>query len=295
MRHLAILTAVALSTALPAAGQVKVQRWQDLQPYIAQQTTKLNTHTDEIAALKAENATLKSDMGLVIGRYDMLLRYLVIQACATNAKIDTINSVFNWVQPFALGTNECPPADTRYYVPTYLSASGPLIPPPPTDAFDRADGPAGANWSGGTISGNRLRANGTVVWTPTVPADQSAQVTIRMSSATVWGYPGVVVRASATSAVQYRLTISATEKVWALEHVDASGKLTSLAGGPVTYVAGGALRLDVKGTKLTAYYNGRQLGEAQDSRIASGAPGVLGLAGDGQTLEFDDFLTGAAP
>lgn len=69
MRHLAILAAVALSTALPAAGQVKVQRWQDLQPYIAQQTTKLNTHTDEIAALKAENATLKSDMGLVIGRY----------------------------------------------------------------------------------------------------------------------------------------------------------------------------------------------------------------------------------
>jgi len=78
-------------------------------------------------------------------------------------------------------------------------AGPPFFPPPPTDAFDRADGPAGANWSGGTISGNRLRANGTVVWTPTVPADQSAQVTIRMSSATVWGYPGVVVRASATS------------------------------------------------------------------------------------------------
>ncbi len=47
----------------------------------------------------------------------MLLRYLVIQACASNEKIEAIRAVLPFVQPFPLGNDECSPAGSRFYTP----------------------------------------------------------------------------------------------------------------------------------------------------------------------------------
>ena len=272
--------------AAPTAPTVTLQKWQDMAPLIDRQSKWINK-------LRAENETLKSDLSLVIGRYDMLLRYLVVQACASNAKIASINVVLPWVKPFPLGSHECPPEGTRYYIPSYLSAAGPPIPPALTDDFNRADGAPGTNWTGGAISSNKLRVTGLALWTPALPADQYVEARIWASSATIWGYPGLVVRASADSKVQYRLTFSVLDKTWALEYIDAAGGIEKIIGGAVTYVAGAAMRLQVQGQHLTAWYNGKQLGAADDSRIAAGSPGLLGIVGTGQNADFDDAIIGA--
>lgn len=294
MKMLIALFVVALFSSATQA-QVQVNRWQDFAPYIAQQTEKLNAHTDEIDALKAENETLRSDLGLVVGRYDMLLRYLIIHACLTNEKIATINSVFNWVQPFPLGNHECPPPGSRFYIPSYLSPTGPLIPPAQSgffDSFDRTDGPAGEKWSKGDVVGGKLRVVGTAVWTPTIPADQWVEAKVWASSTSQWGYHGVVARASATSKVQYRFTFSVLDKTFGVEYIDANDQHHSLFNGALTYVPGAAMKLEVKGTKITAYYAGQKLGEATDDRIPSGQAGVIALAGGGQYAEFEDFHAG---
>lgn len=281
--------------ASAAVAQVQVNRWQDLAPYVAQQTEKLNAHTDELAELRAENATLKSDLGLVIGRYDTLLRYLIIHACLTNEKIATINSVFNWVQPFPLGNHECPPAGSRFYIPSFLSPDGPLIPPASTgsfDGFNRADGPAGEKWTKGEIVDGKLRVTGTALWVPATPADQWVEAKVTASSTSQWGYHGVVARASATSKAQYRFTFSVLDNTFGVEYIDANDQHHSLFNGALTYVPGAAMKLEVKGTKITAYYAGQKLGEVEDTRIASGSAGVIGLAGSGQYGIFDDFHAG---
>lgn len=292
MKMLIVVFAVAIFSSATQA-QVQVNRWQDLQPYIAAQTGKLNTHTDEIAALQAENARLTSDLGLVIQRYDMLLRYLIIQACASNAKIESINSVFNWVQPFPLGSHECPPAGSRFYIPGFLSAGGPPVPPTPADDFNRADGAAGANWTAGNVVSNALRVTGLALWKPALAADQFVEAKLTASSTAQWGYHGLVLRASATSKVQYRFTIAVHEGKFGVEYMDAADQHHSLLAGTVTYVPGASMYFSVRGSTLTAYYAGKKLGEVEDTRIATGSPGVIGLAASGQYAEFDDVRVGA--
>lgn len=123
------MRAAALALALvvtPASAQVTFSKWQDMGAYVGQQTEKLNQHT-------AQLATLTSDMGLVIQRYDMLLRAIVIHVCANN-KVMMDNA---WatsligLKPIPLPGHECPvdPATTKFYVPGYLSPNGPPIPP----------------------------------------------------------------------------------------------------------------------------------------------------------------------
>lgn len=288
-----LLTIIALlATAAPAFAQVTFGKWQDMGAYIGRQTEKLNTHTDEIAALKAENATLKSDLSLVIGRYDTLLRYLVIQACLNNEKIAVINTVFDWVKPFPLGNHECPPPGTRFYIPGYLSPTGPMIPPDPTDTFDRADGAAGADWSAGNIVGGKMRVLGTSLWTKALGPDQYIRARMTASSTTQWAYHGLVLRAGTGTKVQYRFTVSPNEGKYGLEYMNAAGEHTSILSGPITYTPGAEIGLRVKGTKLSIYYAGKFLGEADDSRITAGSVGLIGLAPTGQYAEFDDVYLG---
>jgi hypothetical protein len=138
-----ILTALILAAALaaPAGAQTTFNRWQDMGQYVGQQTVKLNENTAKVAALESENAALKtkvdtltSDMGLVINRYDMLLRAIVIHVCATN-KLMADNAwaaKLTGMTPIPLPGHECPedPLTAKYYVPIYLSPIGPPIPPP---------------------------------------------------------------------------------------------------------------------------------------------------------------------
>ena len=123
-----------LLVAMPVGAQVTFSKWQDMGQYVGKQTEKLNTHTDQIAAMRAEVDVLKSDMGLAIGRYDALLRAIVINVCASN-KLITDNgwaTTLIGLTPIELPGHTCPadPATTKYYVPSYLSPSGPPIPPP---------------------------------------------------------------------------------------------------------------------------------------------------------------------
>jgi len=272
--------------AAPAAPTVTLNKWQDMAPLVDRQSKWINK-------LRAENETLKSDLSLVVQRYDMLLRYLVVQACASNAKIASINVVLPWVKPFPLGSHECPPEGTRYYIPSYLSAAGPPIPPALSDDFDRADGAPGANWAGGTIASNKLRVTGLALWTPALPADQYVEARMWVQAGGEGAWPGIVVRASATSKVQYRYTLSIAEGTYSLEYIDAAGAYTKLLTGPIAYVAGAPMRLEARGATLTIWYNGVKLGSTTDARIMSGSPGLIGLVSGTQTADYDDAIIGA--
>lgn len=137
MRAAAILLMLA---SLPAGAQVTFERWQDMGQYVGRQTEKLNQHTDQIAALEAKVATLEAakasvekDLGLVIWRYDALLRAIVINVCASN-KLMADNAwatALAGLKPIPLPGHTCPTdaASARYYVPGYLSPNGPPIPP----------------------------------------------------------------------------------------------------------------------------------------------------------------------
>jgi len=124
--------------SLPAGAQVTFERWQDMGQYVGRQTEKLNQHTDQIAALEAKVAaleasktTVEKDLGLVIQRYDMLLRAIVIQVCASNKAMadNAWAAKLAGLEPIPLAGHDCPPLPARYYVPGYLSPDGPPIPP----------------------------------------------------------------------------------------------------------------------------------------------------------------------
>lgn len=128
------LTAVLLLafTGFVSAQTVTIDRWQDMGPLLDRQSKKINEHTAQVAVMREEINTLKSDMGLVIQRYDMLLRAIIVQVCASN-KLITDNSwatTLTGLKPIALPGHTCPtdPMTAKYYVPQYLSPSGPPIP-----------------------------------------------------------------------------------------------------------------------------------------------------------------------
>ena len=112
------------------------------------------------------------------------------------------------------------------------------------------------------------------------------------SSTSQWGYHGLALRASATSKVQYRFTVAVHEGKFGVDYMDAKDQHHSLLSGSVTYIPGATMRFDVKGTTLTAWYAGKKLGEVEDTRIAAGSAGLIGLAPAGQYAEFDDVLVG---
>ena len=143
------MKALALA-ALAFAGGVSAQtvtidRWQDMGPLLDRQSKKINEHTAQLAALEAKvaaleaartaaeakAATLESDVGLIITRYDMLLRAIVIQVCASNKAMadNAWAAKLAGLEPIPLTGHTCPPLPARYYVPGYLSPSGPPIPP----------------------------------------------------------------------------------------------------------------------------------------------------------------------
>lgn len=82
-------------------------------------------------AAEAKAATLESDVGLIITRYDMLLRAIVIQVCASNKAMadNAWAAKLAGLEPIPLAGHDCPPLPARYYVPGYLSKDGPPIPP----------------------------------------------------------------------------------------------------------------------------------------------------------------------
>lgn len=134
-----MLAALAFAGAV-SAQTVTIDRWQDMGPLLDRQSKKINEHTAQLAALEAKVAALEAskasvekDLGLVIWRYDALLRAIVINVCASN-KLMADNewaAKLAGLQPIPLPGHTCPTdaASARYYVPGYLSPNGPPIPP----------------------------------------------------------------------------------------------------------------------------------------------------------------------
>ena len=291
MKRVLFALAVMLTAFAAQAQTITLKKWQDMGALVDRQSQAINTLKAEVATLKTETATLKSDVSLIIGRYDMLLRYLVVQACGTNAKVTQINAVFNWVQPLPLGNHECPPEGTRYYIPGYLSASGPPIPPAPSDSFERAA--VGADWeaaSGAAVSivSGRLRVSGVTTWAKPLGNDQSIEARM-WTPATTDFWPALVVRTAVANGPQYRFVLAMGAGTWSVEHIDAAGAYTTLKTGSVAYVAGAKMKLEVKGATIKASYNGTVLGTVDDARIASGRVGVAAF-GAGSYAEFDDVV-----
>lgn len=136
------LVAALMLLAAPIAGaqQATVQQ---LYQYAAAlgnlaniQNARINALEAKVAALEAAKVAekvpvLESDMGLVIQRYDMLLRAIVIQVCASNKAMadNAWAAKLAGLEPIPLTGHTCPPLPARYYVPGYLSPNGPPIPP----------------------------------------------------------------------------------------------------------------------------------------------------------------------
>ena len=130
----ATIAVLALAFAGGVAAQtVTLDKWQDMGPLLDRQSKKINEHTAQVTALRAEIDVLTRDMGLVIQRYDMLLRAIVNNVCASNKLIVENNwaATLIGLKPIQITGHVCPgDAETaRYYVPQYLSPNGPPIPP----------------------------------------------------------------------------------------------------------------------------------------------------------------------
>lgn len=280
-----IPVALALFVWAPANGQVQINRWQDLKPYIAQQTDAINDHGEK---LRYQQALIDK----LIATVDQQRLWILDFACKWNGLNEQLSKAQSNPPVGAPQIKACDGVSPAPLWPDFI-AYAPPAPTTPTDNFNRADGPAGANWSAGTISGNRLRVTGTAVWVPNIGADQSVEAKVWATGST-WNYVGLVLRATAgTSSTQYRVTISTTEKTWSLEYIDGTGAFTRLAGGAIVYQPGAVMRAQVKGGAITVWYAGQQLAAVTDTRIANGKPGLIGLTDAATFAEFDDVLIGA--
>lgn len=131
------LAALLLAFVLPAGAQVTFSKWQDMGAYVGQQTTKLNTHTDQIAALQAKITALetqaakdKQDIQNLIASHNVNVQYFLVRACDYNARVAGWAGVLAGLQPIPLGSLQCPPDGTRYYIP-YFHGGPSAVPVPP--------------------------------------------------------------------------------------------------------------------------------------------------------------------
>lgn len=155
---------LALVAPFSARAQQQITSWQQLAVYVGQQTVKLNDLNARIQALEAENATLKAqhaeamartqavqdwanqarplvdgvllnythldaDLSMQAGQINRLIRYAAFQMCAANSRMEALQGVFSWWQPFTLGSVECPvPTEANpLFLPGYLRSSSGVI------------------------------------------------------------------------------------------------------------------------------------------------------------------------
>lgn len=101
--------------ALPVHAQTTISRWQDLQPYIAAQTGKLNEHTKRLNELE--------------NRYNVALHYALVQLCYANSMQTTWVGSLAGLKPFPLTGLECPQVGAPYFVPGFIGGSA-AVPKP---------------------------------------------------------------------------------------------------------------------------------------------------------------------
>ncbi len=123
------IVGLLLGLMATAAAEVTITRWQDLQPYIAQLANKVNAQDAKIAALQTEVATLKTRVNVAENSYNILVYYLLAQACYANSMQPTWLTSLTGLKPFPLATHTCPPAGEQIYVPDFIGGAG-AVPKP---------------------------------------------------------------------------------------------------------------------------------------------------------------------
>lgn len=130
IRAAALALAIVIAGGSSAAAQpTVVGEIVALRQQVAALTARVGDLETRLAATETKSTTLQNDLGLTIGRYDILLRYLLIQACYANSKLTSWGAVLAGLQPFPLGDIQCPPEGSRFYIPAFLGPNGPPIPP----------------------------------------------------------------------------------------------------------------------------------------------------------------------
>ena len=170
---------------------------------------------------------------------------------------------------------------------------------PVLDAFTRADGALGANWTLDVqtleIEGNRVKAHeageAEAHWSAAIlPADQEAYVT----RAVLGNEDAVYVRRAAGTRTAY-LVVTAASAVQLFKVT--AGLFTGLTETKVTWSAGDVMGIQVIGTKLHAFRQVKgegvpvQLLEHEDGEI-TGA-GFAGIGTTGTVGRLDNFGAGA--
>lgn len=124
------IVGLLLGLMATAAAEVTIARWQDLQPYIAQLANKVNAQDAKIAALQNEVATLKTRVNVAENSYNILVYYLLTQACYANSMQPTWLTSLTGLKPFPLGDAQCPPAGETIYVPGFIGGQQAVLKPP---------------------------------------------------------------------------------------------------------------------------------------------------------------------
>lgn len=123
------IVGLLLGLMATAAAEVTITRWQDLQPYIAQLANKVNAQDAKIAALQTEVATLKTRVNVAENSYNILVYYLLAQACYANSMQPTWLTSLTGLKPFPIGTHTCPPVGEQIYVPDFIGGAGAVLKP----------------------------------------------------------------------------------------------------------------------------------------------------------------------
>lgn len=271
-----LLMAVFGLVLMAAAGaQVQINRWQDLKPYIESQTNAINDHGEK---LRYQQQLIDK----LIATVDQQRTWVLDFACKWNKLNDQLAGATALPPVGPPKMTACDSDAPSPHWPDYIV----FVPPEPLPAPD-ADA-----WNGATVVGDRLRVDGTAALKAATPADQYVEAKAWVTG-TGWNYVGLVLRArDSGSSTQYRYTISTNDKVWALEYIDDTGQWTKLIGGPITYKAGATMRMEARGSRLAVWYDGMKLGEATDTRITAGRPGLISLTESGTHGEFGGASAG---
>src|SRR5215472_1304116 len=153
-----------------------------------------------------------------------------------------------------------------------------------SDNFNRANGGLGSNWTTVTgtnapkIASNVLKAGtpntiNSAYWSAnTFSGNQFVQANMPASSGNNWG-PGIAVRLSNSKG--YFLWYGNSANTVSIWRMDSASSWTQLkASAKLTIAPTDVWQLQVVGSTLTGYQNGKQVVTATDTHYTTGAPGI---------------------
>lgn len=164
-----------------------------------------------------------------------------------------------------------------------------------SDNFNRSSGPLGANWNeqlgsvleiaSSEVHHGTANARAQAYWVgSTFGADQYSEALVRSSGASTNFYY-VCVRCSSNTPSEsaYLLRVNGSgSSATITKFIDAAG--TNLLSIAETFSTGDTIRLEIRGSTITAKKNGAVIGTTTDTDRSTGAPGIA-IFGSGARLD----------